>query len=159
MITKTITIKKKGGGTRKQNVQVLKSGKYKFIKNTTKGMVRKTRKVGRKAYEGLKPKAKKTKTKGKTKTSNTTKRNNNSMKLGIKIPGIAKKLALGIGGATLATAIISLIMPNSSISKFAAPAGAYALGGIEGVIGSLAINMLGNGSASNSVVVPRLEVL
>lgn len=81
------------------------------------------------------------------------------MKLGLKIPNIAKKAALGIGGAALATAIISVVMPNSSMSKFAAPAGAYALGGIEGVIGSLAINMLGNGSASNSVVVPRLEVL
>lgn len=30
---KNITIKKKGGGTRKQRVKVLKSGKYKFVKN------------------------------------------------------------------------------------------------------------------------------
>ena len=36
MTIKTITIKKKGGGTRKQLVKVLKSGKYKFIKNTSK---------------------------------------------------------------------------------------------------------------------------
>lgn len=115
--------------------------------STKKGGIRKT---ARRAYEKIKPKAK---------SSNTTKRNNNSMKLGIKIPGIAKKAALGIGGAALATAIISVIMPNSSIAKFAAPAGAYALGGIEGVIGSLAINMLGNGSVSNTVAVPRLEVL
>lgn len=33
MKTKVITIKKKGGGTRKQRVQVLASGKFKFIKN------------------------------------------------------------------------------------------------------------------------------
>jgi hypothetical protein len=118
--------------------------------STKKGGVRKT---ARRAYKGLKKVSKK------TKSIKRSRSNNKSMKLGLKIPNIAKKVALGIGGATLATAIISVVMPNSSISKFAAPAGAYALGGIEGVIGSLAINMLGNGSASNSVVVPRLEVL
>ncbi len=30
---KNIKVKKKGGGTRMQRVQVLKSGKYKFVKN------------------------------------------------------------------------------------------------------------------------------
>jgi hypothetical protein len=34
--TKTIRIKKKGGGTRLQRVQVLASGKYKFVKNPTR---------------------------------------------------------------------------------------------------------------------------
>ena len=34
---KNITIKKRGGGTRKQRVQVLASGKYKFVKNLVKG--------------------------------------------------------------------------------------------------------------------------
>jgi len=33
---KNITIKKKGGGTRKQRVKVLASGKYKFVKNKPK---------------------------------------------------------------------------------------------------------------------------
>ena len=118
--------------------------------STKKGGIRKT---ARRAYKGLKKVSKKTKS---IKRSRSKKE---SMKLGLKIPNIAKKAALGIGGAALATAIISVVMPNSSISKFAAPAGAYALGGIEGVIGSLAINMLGNGSAANTVVVPRMEVL
>jgi len=36
MTYKTITIKKKGGGTRKQRVKVLKSGKFKFVKNITR---------------------------------------------------------------------------------------------------------------------------
>jgi len=53
---KNITIKKKGGGKRTQRVQVLSSGKYKFVKNKTKtkrktstkkGQVRKT---ARRAY-------------------------------------------------------------------------------------------------------------
>ena len=38
---KTIRIKKPNGGTRMQKVQVLASGKYKFVKNNTK-----TRKTG-----------------------------------------------------------------------------------------------------------------
>lgn len=44
-VYKNITIKKKGGGTRKQRVKVLKSGKYKFVKNLTKSVSKKTRKV------------------------------------------------------------------------------------------------------------------
>ena len=157
MNIKTITIKKKGGGTRQQKVQVLKSGKYKFIKNTTKGMVRKTRKAGRRAYEKVKTKTK-PKKKANNSNSSTSKRSN--MK-GFKVPSIAKKAALGIGGAAIATAIVSLIAPNSSVAKLAAPAGAFALGGLEGVIGSFAMNMLGGNLASNtnSVVVPRVEVL
>jgi len=34
MAFKIITIKKRGGGTRKQRVQVLASGKFKFVKNS-----------------------------------------------------------------------------------------------------------------------------
>ena len=153
MTIKTITIKKKGGGTRKQLVKVLKSGKYKFIKNTSK-----ITKAVKRTSKAVKRKSSKTKkTKSAKKSTNKRYNNNNGMKL--KIPGIAKKLALGIGGATLATAIISLIMPNSSVAKFAGPAGAYALGGIEGVIGSLALNMVGNRSASPVNVVGPLEAL
>jgi hypothetical protein len=43
MPIKTIRIKKAGGGTRLQKVKVLKSGKYKFIKNTRKTTTRKRR--------------------------------------------------------------------------------------------------------------------
>ena len=43
---KTIRIKKAGGGTRLQKVQVLASGKYKFVKNSTKS--RKTKPKTRK---------------------------------------------------------------------------------------------------------------
>ena len=64
---KTIRIKKAGGGTRLQKVQVLASGKYKFVKNSTKrrkstrkGQVRKT---ARRAYTGLKRRVKRRKSK------------------------------------------------------------------------------------------------
>ena len=40
---KTIRIKKAGGGTRLQRVQVLASGKYKFVKNSTKSRKTTTR--------------------------------------------------------------------------------------------------------------------
>jgi len=45
--TKVITIKKRGGGTRRQAVEVLKSGKFKFIKNTSAKLKSKARKVGK----------------------------------------------------------------------------------------------------------------
>ena len=70
-----------------------------------------------------------------------------------------KKVALGVGGATLATAMISFIAPNSSIAKFAAPAGAYALGGLEGIIGQFALGMLKPRTTNNQNVVPAMEVL
>jgi len=41
--TKVITIKKRGGGTRRQAVEVLKSGKFKFIKNTSAKLKSKAR--------------------------------------------------------------------------------------------------------------------
>ena len=43
MPIKTIRIRKAGGGTRLQKVEVLKSGKYKFVKNTRKMTTRKRR--------------------------------------------------------------------------------------------------------------------
>lgn len=43
MPIKTIRIKKPGGGTRLQKVEVLKSGKYKFVKNSRKMTTRKRR--------------------------------------------------------------------------------------------------------------------
>ena len=68
MTFKNIKIKKRGGGTRLQRVQVLASGKYKFVKNLTKSVKtspskkavkttskRKVRKLG-------KPKKRRTKT-------------------------------------------------------------------------------------------------
>ena len=40
---KNIRIKKRGGGTRLQRVQVLASGKYKFVKNLTKSSTKTTK--------------------------------------------------------------------------------------------------------------------
>jgi len=60
MSYKTITIPKRGGGTRKQRVQVLKSGKYKFVKNPKKS---KSSKKVTKSKKKVKRKVAKKKTK------------------------------------------------------------------------------------------------
>ena len=116
--------------------------------STKKGGVRKT---ARRAFTGIKRKTNKAKTKRKS-----VKRNSVKSVLG---SSTLKKVALGVGGATLATAMISFIAPNSSIAKFAAPAGAYALGGIEGIIGQFALGMLSPRPAGNQNVAPAMEVL
>ena len=116
--------------------------------STKKGGVRKT---ARRAFTGIKRKTNKAKTKRRS-----VKRNSVKSVLG---SSTLKKVALGVGGATLATAMISFIAPNSSIAKFAAPAGAFALGGIEGIIGQFALGMLTPRPAGNQNVAPAMEVL
>jgi hypothetical protein len=126
---------------------------------------------------GFKKRKSKSKSKTKTKTRTVTKiktvikrktnkggkkRSSVKRSLGLKsITGSStiKKVALGIGGGVMATAILSAVMPNSSVAKFAAPAGAFALGGIEGVIGNFALSMLGSRTGSNTNVAPQLEAL
>ena len=116
--------------------------------STKKGGVRKT---ARRAFTGIKRKTNKVKTKRKS-----VKRNSVKSVLG---SSTLKKVALGVGGATLATAMISFIAPNSSLGKFAPAAGAYALGGLEGIIGQFALGMLKPRSTGNQNVAPAMEVL
>lgn len=116
--------------------------------STKKGGVRKT---ARRAFTGIKRKTNKAKTKRKS-----VKRNSVKSVLG---SSTLKKVALGVGGATLATAMISFIAPNSSIAKFTAPLGAFALGGIEGVIGQFALGMLSPRPQSAQNAIPAMEVL
>jgi len=110
--------------------------------STKKGGVRKT---ARKAFKGL------------TKKRRSMPRRS-SLK-GLTSSNTLKKVALGVGGATLATAMISFIAPNSSLGKFAPAAGAYALGGIEGIIGNFALGMLKPSPSGNQNVAPQMEVL
>ena len=71
-----------------------------------------------------------------------------------------KKVALGLGGAAMATAIIGLVAPQ--FGRVAAPAGAYALGGLEGVIGNFAFDFvrgrMANGTTAQTAT-PAMEVL
>ena len=129
---KTIRIKKAGGGTRLQKVKVLASGKYRFVKNTVKGAVRKTRKEGRPAYTKAKPRKK-------TNKPRTTRKSVAKKSLKSKIfGGTLGKVALGMGAASLAGYAVGMFAPQ--FSAFARPVAAYVAAGPVGLIADLAIN-------------------
>jgi len=99
-------------------------------KSTRKGQVRKT---ARRAYTKVKSKAK----------SYKRKKSSSSMKMP-KIPSVIKKVAIGVGAASLAGMAVGMIAPQ--FAGIARPIAALAAGGIPGVAGELLINqgLLGN---------------
>ena len=108
-----------------------KSGKFrkksstKRRKSTRKGQIRRT---SRRAYEGIKRKARK-----------SYKRNKSSSGMKMpKIPSVIKKVAIGVGAASLAGMAVGLIAPQ--FSGIARPIAALAAGGIAGVAGELLLN-------------------
>jgi len=139
---------KKGSAAAKAWGRKMKAlrNKPKRKKSTRKGGIRKT---ARRAY---------TKVKRKT---NKVKRRRKSVKglKSITSSSTLKKVALGVGGAALASAVIGMIAPQSSIGRYAAPAGAYLMGGIEGIIGSMALSMFSRPVGGNANLPPAAEVL
>ena len=109
----------------------LRGGGKKRRKSTRKGQRRKT---ARRAYEGLKRKARK---------SYKRRKSSSSMKLP-KVPTVLKKVAVGVGAAALAGMAVSIVAPQ--FAGIARPIAALAAGGIPGVAGELLINqgLLGN---------------
>ena len=142
MVKKRRTAKQKAATRKLVSLNKRRKTKTKKRTSTKKGGVRKT---ARKAFKGL------------TKKRRSMPRKS-SLK-GLTSSSTLKKVALGVGGATLATAMISFIAPNSSLGRFAPAAGAYALGGIEGIIGNFALGMLKPAQSSNANVAPQMEVL
>jgi len=102
----------------------LRGGGKKRKKSTRRGQVRKT---ARRAYTGLRRKAK----------SYKRRKSRSSMKLP-KIPSVIKKVAIGVGAASLAGMAVSIIAPQ--FAGIARPIAALAAGGIPGVAGELLIN-------------------
>jgi len=105
-------------------------------KSTRKGQRRKT---ARRAYEGIKYK------RILTRKAKSYKRNKSSSGMKMpKIPSVIKKVAIGVGAASLAGMAVGLIAPQ--FSGIARPIAALAAGGIPGVAGELLINqgLLGN---------------
>ena len=147
---KTIKIKKKGGGTRLQKVKVLASGKYKFVKNTVKGMARKTRAKGRPAFETdikRSRKAGRFVSKSRKKTNKPKNSRNGVVKKSLKsriFGGTLGKVALGIGAGTLAGYAISMVAPQ--FATIAKPAAAFIAAGPIGLVSELVIDqgILGN---------------
>ena len=109
----------------------LRGGGKKRKKSTRKGQRRKT---ARRAYEGIKRK---------TRKSYKRRKSSSGMKMP-KVPSVIKKVALGVGAASLAGMAVGLIAPQ--FSGIARPIAALAAGGIPGVAGELLINqgLLGN---------------
>ena len=136
LLLKTIRIKKPGGGTRLQKVKVLASGKYRFVKNTTKGMVRKTRKAGRLAYEKTKRKTKRKTSKPKSK-SNKPRKSSSGMKMPT-IPSWLKKVFLGVGAAGVATVAVGTVAPQ--YVPIVRPVAAAVAGGIPGFVAEIVLN-------------------
>ena len=108
----------------------LRGGGSKRKKSTRKGQRRKT---ARRAYEGIKRKAK----------SYKRRKSSSGMKLP-KVPTVIKKVAIGVGAAALAGMAVSIVAPQ--FAGIARPIAALAAGGIPGVAGELLINqgLLGN---------------
>ena len=101
----------------------LRGGGKKRRKSTRKGQVRKT---ARRAYIKLK-----------SSKSYKRKKSGSSMRLP-KLPSFLKKVALGVGAASLAGLAIGFIAPQFAPS--ARPVAALAAGGIPGVAGELLLN-------------------
>jgi len=102
----------------------LRGSSTKRKKSTRKGQVRKT---ARRAYTKVKSKAK----------SYKRKKSSSSMKLP-KIPSVIKKVAVGVGAASLAGMAVGIIAPQ--FVGIARPIAALAAGGIPGVAGELLLN-------------------
>jgi hypothetical protein len=109
----------------------LRGGGKKRRKSTRKGQRRKT---ARRAYEGLKRR---------TRKSYKRRKSSSSMKMP-KMPSFVKKVAIGLGAATLASMAVGVFAPQ--YVPIARPIAAYLGGGIPGVAGELIIdnNILGN---------------
>jgi len=93
-------------------------------KSTRKGQVRKTRAPkARRAYMKLK--------------SYKRKKSSSGMKMP-KVPTVIKKVAIGVGAASLAAMAVSIVAPQ--FVGIARPIAALAAGGIPGVAGELLLN-------------------
>ena len=109
----------------------LRGGGRKRRKSTRKGQRRKT---ARRAYEGLK---------GKTRKSYKRRKSSSGMKLP-KFGGTLKKIAIGLGAASLASLAVGFVAPQ--YAGIARPIAAFMGGGVPGVAAELVLDqgLLGN---------------
>ena len=110
----------------------LRGGGSKRKKSTRKGQRRKT---ARRAYEGLKRKARK---------SYKRRKSSSGMKFPRILGGAGKKIAIGLGAAQLAGLAVGMIAPQ--FAPIAKPVAALAAGGVPGVAAELILDqgILGN---------------
>lgn len=118
------------------------ANKRKKKKSTRKGGARK---YVRKAYEKSKQRVKrKVKRKSRSKNSYKPRKKSSSILKMPKVPSVLKKVAIGLGAATLAGMAVSFVAPQ--FSSIARPIAALAAGGVPGVAAELIIDqgILGN---------------
>lgn len=148
MTIKIITIKKRGGGTRKQKVQVLKSGKFKFIKNSTKV---KRSAPKRKAPKRKAPKRKAPKTTKRKVIKPNKRRGNVVSRKGIsKITGnpTLRKVLMAAGAVSVVTSVAALVAPQF-VPTIQKPIVRAALGFVTGdFIGAASNFVIGGGLPS-----------
>jgi len=155
---KVITIKKRGGGTRKQRVQVLSSGKFKFVKNKTTPK-RRSSAPKRKASTKKAPKRKSNKQRKAPKTKMAGKKKGVLSSIPLINNPTFKKAAVGVGTATIGVAVLSLVAPSIANQPLVKPVLAFAGGGVPGVIAQLvsqggisALGIGGNGNGNSNTV-------
>ena len=121
---------------RKKFAAMAKSGKFRKKSSTKRKSTRKgqKRKTARRAYEDLRKRVKSYK---------PAKRTSSGLKLP-KLPKVLKKVAIGLGAATLAGMAVGVIAPQ--FAGIAKPVAALAAGGIPGVAAELIVDqgILGN---------------
>ena len=130
MVTfKNITLKKRGGGTRKQRVKVLASGKFKFVKNLIKS----------------KSRSSKTKTKTKTRRKTMAKKKRRSRKMTIPlapIAGLAAGLAWPIEAAVNGDLHLALRRLGLRYTGFDPETGAFDINALKDGVGPLIVGLL-----------------
>lgn len=158
MTTKTITIRKRGGGTRKQKVQVLKSGKFRFIKNSGRSAKRRVSSVKR-VTRRKSTVVKRVITKVRPRRTMAKRRRSTSRKSSSGVVGqvkrFAKPIAIGLGiTGLMGIAGQALGQPALANNKLLGAGGAFLLGGP--VAGGAALllngglgNLFGGGGQSN----------
>jgi len=165
--TKFIRIKMANGKTRMQKVQVLRSGKFKFVKNTARRVARRVKSGARRVKRRV--------TRRKRSSSRAPVRRNNSKRSGNKsmvgrnflkkIPLInnptVRKVFIAAGAVSIIVSVLSLISPraasaaNSTIGRGVI---GLATGDIVGAVSNVAIpliqggglNLGGNGGAQGA---------
>ena len=128
---KTIRIKKRGGGTRLQKAQVLKSGKLKFVKNSTKS--KSTKSTGKRKTKRSSVKRVINKTKRRVSMARRRSRKSTSRKSGIvspKIKSSLKQVMIGLGAASTIGLIGSVIgQPALGQNKLVNAGASFVIGG------------------------------
>jgi len=139
-VIKNIRIKKRGGGTRMQRVEVLKSGKFKFLKN-----------IKTKAKSGARRIKSKIKRKRTIKKKAPVNRSVVSRKgFASKITGnpILKKILMAAGAVTVATSVAAVVAPQV-VPILQQPAVKAILGFVTGdIVGAISNFVLGRGAGS-----------